>query len=365
MRVDFIDLKGQYQEIKEEADHALKSVLEECAFAGGGFVKAFEEDFAPLSGVKYCAAVNSGTSALYLALLALEVGPGDEVIIPANTFFATPEAVSLCGATPVFVDCNEYYNIDPSGIEKAVGPRTKGIIPVHLYGQPAEMDSILAIAGKRDLFVLEDCSQAHLASYMGKPVGSFGIAGCYSFYPSKNLGAFGEGGAVVTNDEALYRKIQALKDHGSFTKYHHERIGTNSRMEGFQGAILSVKLKHLKDWTERRRRAAELYRLHLSGLREIILPKTLPGAEPVYHLFVIRHPKREELKGYLESRGIGTGIHYPIPCPMQKAYAHLNYPAGSLINSETWASQILSLPMNEQITEEQILYVCNSIRDFQ
>ncbi|MBN1464231.1 DegT/DnrJ/EryC1/StrS family aminotransferase [candidate division KSB1 bacterium] len=365
MRVNFLDLKSQYHSIKPEIDQAIQAVLERSAFAAGPFVKSFEENFARAHAAKYSVGVSSGTAALHASLMALDIKAGDEVIVPANTFFATPEAVSLAGATPVFVDCEpQYYNIDPDAIEAAITEKTKMIIPVHLYGQPAQMDKIVAIAEKHHLYVMEDCAQAHVAKLKGRSVGTFGLCSCFSFYPGKNLGAYGEGGAVITDDEGLYRKIMMIRDHGMAQKYHHELIGHNYRLEGFQGAILDVKLKHLDAWTETRRTNADIYRRLLGECDEVKLPAEIPGARHVYHLFVVRTAKRDALQKYLGDHEIGTGIHYPIPCHLQEAYAFLSYSAGDMPTTEEYADDILSLPMSEQLKEHEIEHVCSMIKEF-
>lgn len=365
MKVNFIDLKAQYYSIKNEIDQAIQQVLDRSAFAAGPFVKAFEEHFAEKQGAKYCVGVNSGTSALHIALMALDIKSGDEVIVPANTFFATPEAVSLTGAKPVFVDCEaDYYNIDVTRIESAITKKTKAIIAVNLYGQAAQLDKIKQIADDHKLLFIEDCAQSHLATLNGKMTGTFGICGCFSFYPGKNLGAYGEGGAVITNDESLYKKMMMLRDHGSPQKYIHELIGHNYRMEGMQGAILDVKLKYLPEWTAIRRKNAEYYRKYLADCPQIVLPKEMPGAQHVYHLFVIRTPKRNEMIKYLQEQGISTGIHYPIPCHLQKAYGFLRHRRGDFPVSEQYAEEVLSLPMSEQLKEEEIQYTCEKIKAF-
>jgi dTDP-4-amino-4,6-dideoxygalactose transaminase len=295
---------------------------------------------------------------------AIGLGPGDEVIVPTNTFFATAEAVSLCGATPVFVDCEpRYFNIDPQKIENAISKKTKAIIPVHLYGQSAQMDEITAIANKHNLLVIEDCAQAHLTEYKNKKVGTFGVCGCFSFYPGKNLGAYGEGGAVVTHDESLYRKMLALRDHGSSQKYYHDYVGHNYRMEGIQGAILNVKLKYLEDWTQKRRKNAGLYRKYLSGINDVEDPQEMPEGRHVYHLFVVKVARRPSLIDFLRSQGISTGIHYPVPCHIQKAYSHLSQKT-SLPVAENLANNILSLPMYAELSEEEIRFVCEKIKEF-
>lgn len=363
--IKFVDLKSQYLSIKSEIDNAIQEVLLASAFAGGPFVKKFEEDFANIHGAKFCSGINNGTSALHIVFMAINLGRGDEVIIPANTFIATPASVSLQGGKPVFVDCSEDdFNIDPDKIEKAITPKTKVIMPVHLYGQPAQMDRIMEIAKKYNLTIVEDCAQAHMAEFEGRKVGNFGVAGCFSFYPGKNLGAYGEGGAVICSNEEFWKRIQAIKEHGSFKKYYHEYLGHNYRLEGIQGAILDVKLKYIESWTDKRRKNADLYRNYLSDVDSIILPKESKNVKHVYHLFVIRTKKRDELNKYLNENGIQTGIHYPIPCHLQHSYKFMGYKEGDFPVSEKLSNEILSLPMSEQISEEDIIYVCDKIRAF-
>ncbi|MBF0301285.1 MAG: aminotransferase class I/II-fold pyridoxal phosphate-dependent enzyme [Oligoflexia bacterium] len=365
INVNFVDLKRQYHTIKEEIHTAIDNVIGKTAFAAGPFVKEFEENFAKAHDVSYCVGVNSGTSALHIAMMALGITHGDEVIVPANTFFATPEAVSLTGAIPVFVDCEDrFYNIDVKQIEKAISAKTKAIIPVHLYGQAASILELKKIADKHKIHLIEDCAQSQLATLDGKKVGSFGIMGCFSFYPGKNLGAYGEAGAVTTNDSELYAKLLALRDHGSSKKYYHDYLGHNYRMEGLQGAILNVKLKYLDEWNEKRRNNAHLYKKHLEDCDQIILPEEFSNAKHVYHLFIVRVQRREELIKYLQDNGIHTGIHYPIPCHLQNAYKFLDYKKGSLVNSERFADEILSLPMYPELTEEEIKYVSLFVKKF-
>ena len=365
MKVSFLDLKLQYQTIKGEVDRAISEVLESSAFSGGPFVERFERAFAAAHGAKYCVGVNNGTSALHIALWALGVKPGDEVIVPANTFIATAEAVSLCGAKPIFVDCDpETYNLDPAKAENAITPRTKAIIPVHMFGQSADMDDILKLAARHNLQVLEDCAQAHLSVYKDRRVGTFGVAGCFSFYPGKNLGAYGEAGAVLTNNEDLYWKMMALRDHGALKKYHHDLVGHNYRMEGIQGAVLEVKLRHLEEWTRRRRACASRYHEALCGIPGLTIPAEMPQRMHVYHLYVIRVKDRDQLAAYLKEHGVQTGIHYPIPCHRQKAYASLGYAEGTLPTAESYASEILSLPMHEGLTDQEVDYVAKRVREF-
>ena len=365
MKVDFVDLKAQYSSIKDEINTAILRVLKDAAFTLGPYVQSFERNFAEKHNAKFCAAVNSGTSALHAALIAGEIGVGDEVIVPANTFFATPEAVSLCGARPVFVDCEpDYYNMDVSKVEKAITKRTKAVIAVSLYGHPARLDEIKKIADKQNLDLIEDCAQAHLSQYKDKMVGSFGACGCFSFYCSKNLGAYGEGGAVITDNEDLYKKILMIRDHGSSKKYHHDIIGHNYRMSGIQGAVLDTKLKYLSMWTASRRKNADLYRKYLKGCGSIFLPSEMPQAKHVYHLFVIRAQSRDGLAEFLKGNGISTQIHYPIPCHLQKAYSFLGYKRGDFPVSEEYADKVISLPMHENLKEPEIEYVARNIREF-
>lgn len=302
-----------------------------------------------------------------MVLWALGIGPGDEVIIPANTFIATAWGATLCGARPVFVDCErDSYNIDPRKVEQAITPATKAIVAVHLFGQPADIDPLRAIALKHNLFLVEDCAQAHIGEYKGQRVGGIGTSASFSFYPGKNLGAYGEGGAVTTNDQHLARKFKMMRDHGAETKYHHELYGHNYRMEGIQGAVLGVKLNHLLQWTEGRRQAAARYRALLEPCDEIILPQEMPYARHVYHLFVIRvrNGKRDALMQFLNEQGISTGMHYPIPLHLQPCFAHLGYQIGDFPVSEELAQSGLSLPMYPELTEEQISYVADTIRSF-
>lgn len=370
MEVPFVDLKAQYETIKPEVDQAIQNVITNTTFILGKAVSDFEKDFASYCEVKHCIGVNSGTSALILTLQALGIGEKDEVITTANTFIATAEAVSLVGAIPVFVDMEEKsYNLDPAKLKKAITKKTKAIIPVHLYGQPADMDPILKIAQEKGILVIEDACQAHGALYKGKKTGSLGVMGCFSFYPGKNLGAYGEGGAVTTNEDKLAEKIRMLRDHGSSKKYYHEYIGNNCRLEGIQGAVLSVKLKHLDKWNDSRRKNADLYRKYLEGTN-VRLPEEMPYAKHVYHLFVVRVKNtetrlgREKLIDFLKSKSVFTGIHYPIPNHLQIAYKFLGYKKGSFPVTEGSMDEILSLPMFAELTEEQIKYTADCIKEF-
>jgi len=365
MEVKFLDLKKQYLSIKGEIDNAIQNVLLDSSFTSGPYVKSFEENFAKRHNAKYCVGVNSGTSALHASLMAQNIGSGDEVIVPANTFFATPLSATLTGATPVFVDCEpKYYNIDYEKIENAITKKTKAIIAVHLFGQPSQIDKIKGIADKNNLILIEDCAQAHISELNGQSVGTFGVCGGFSFYSGKNLGAYGEGGAIITNDKSLYDKLIIIRNLGMSQKYHHEIIGHNYRMSGMQGAILDVKLKHLDAWTDTRRRNADLYRKYLSDCKEIVLPSEMPEVKHVYHLFVIRTQKRDELMQFLNDNQISTGMHYPIPCHLQNAYKNLGYKVGDFPISEKYAKEVLSLPMSEQLKEKEVKYVSNKIKEF-
>ena len=376
MQVPFVDLKIQYRNIKAEVDEAVHGVLDSAMFIMGPHVKAFEEGFAKLHGAKYCIGTSSGTDSLHLALWALGVGHGDRVIVPVNTFIATSEAVSLCGATPVFVDCDEYFNIDVSKVREILesrftihDSRFTALIPVHLYGQPADMINIIYLAKENNLKVIEDACQAHLAAWQmanGKwqMAGAAGDAGAFSFFPGKNLGAYGEAGATVTNDDELYAKMVQIHDHGSARRYVHDTVGHNYRMEAIQGAVLSIKLKYIEAWTKLRQGHAALYDELLKDVDEIITPRVKEGRTHSYHLYVVRCKRRDELKEFLEQQGVAVGLHYPIPLHLQRAYSHLGYHKGDFPVAEKLAGEILSLPMFPELTEEQIQYVTKKINDF-
>jgi dTDP-4-amino-4,6-dideoxygalactose transaminase len=363
--VPFLDLRLQYATIREDLAAAWQQVLENTAFAGGPFVASFEKAFASFCGCEFALGVGSGTAALWLTLRGLGIGTGDEVITTPNTFIATAEAISFCGATPVFVDVDpQTYTMDPNLLEPAITPRTKAIIPVHLYGQPADMDPILAVAQRHGLPVIEDACQAHGAEYKGRKAGSLGRAGCFSFYPGKNLGAYGEAGAVVTNDAELAEKIRILRDHGQTERYKHAMIGWNDRMDGLQGAVLSVKLKHLDKWNETRRSHARFYARLLEGLEPITLPYEAPYARHIYHVYAIRVPRRDELIAALRQQDVSCGIHYPVPIHLQKAYEFLGHRPGSFPVAELSARELLSLPMFPELTMEQIETVAGGITSF-
>jgi dTDP-4-amino-4,6-dideoxygalactose transaminase len=363
MTVPFVDLRAQYLSIKAEIDEAIARVLETTAFVLGREVEAFEAAFAEYVGARFCVGVNSGTAAIQLAVMACGLEAGDEVIIPANTFFASAEGVSTAGATPVFVDADPLsYNIDPSRIEAAITKRTRAIIPVHLYGQAADLDPIFDIAARHNLLVIEDAAQAHGSLYKGRLVGALSQAGCFSFYPGKNLGAYGEGGAVVTNDAEIARRVRLLRDHGSEQKYRHEIIGYNFRLEGIQGAVLNVKLRHLDKWNDLRRAHAARYNELLSGT-SLQLPREMPYARHIYHLYVVQTDERDALQKRLNEAGVQTGIHYPVPVHLQPAYASMGHKPGDFPESERQAASVLSLPMFPELTDEQIKRVAETIGD--
>jgi len=358
MRVNFVDLKAQYQSIKPEVDEAIQGVLNSCAFVNA---RSFEKEFAAYCGVEHCVGVGNGTDALFMAMKALGLGPGDEAITAANTFIATAEGIGRTGATPVFVECDPVsYNIDVTKIEAAITVRTKAIVPVHLYGQPADMDAIMEIARKHKLLVIEDCAQSHGATYKGRKTGTFGDAACYSFYPGKNLGAYGDAGAVTNNDEELATKIRQLGDHGSKVKYQHDFEGLNSRMDGIQGAVLGVKLRHLDKWSDRRIAVARMYN---EGLKDVCgVPVTGPELRHVFHLYVIQVNNRDELMNHLQERGIASGIHYPVPLPVTPAYAGLGYTAGQFPVACEIADRIVSLPMHGDLTDDDVALVISEVK---
>jgi len=365
MKVKFVDLHAMHAPLMGEFRQVFERVVENSSFILGAEVSRFEEAFAKYLGADHCVAVTNGTVALELALLAMGVGPGDEVITVPNTFIATCEAVSAVGARPVFVDVDAIsYNMDPTLVERAITPRTKVLLPVHLYGQTADMEPLLEIASRHGIQVLEDACQAHGAEYKGRKAGTMGVAGCFSFYPGKNLGALGEGGGVVTSDSQLAARMRLLRDHGSLRKYEHTVPGYNFRLEGLQGGILAVKLPHLDGWNDRRRVAAEHYDNLLSG-NGIIPPVEMPYAHHVYHLYVIQADDREQLRKDLNAAGVETGLHYPGPLHLQEAYKFLGYTKGDFPVCERLADRILSLPMFPDITREQVEYVVSVVKESQ
>jgi dTDP-4-amino-4,6-dideoxygalactose transaminase len=351
--IPFLDLSAQYATIRDEVLEALQQVAESGSYVLGPRVAAFEQAFAAHVGARHCIGVNSGTSALHLALICAGCVPGDEVITAPMTFIATTWAISYVGARPVFVDVDPVtYTLDPRQVEERITRRTRAIVPVHLYGQPADMDPILEIGRRRGIAIVEDAAQAHGAMYHGRGVGTLGLCGCYSFYPGKNLGAYGEAGAVVTDDDEVAQRLRALRDHAQSRRYHHAELGFNYRMDALQGAVLGVKLKHLESWTEARRRFAERYRERLTGL-PLKLPTEAADRRHVWHLFVALHPERDRIRRELEVRGIQTGLHYPVPVHLQAAYAHLRHQPGDFPTSERVASECFSLPLYPEMTEEQ------------
>jgi dTDP-4-amino-4,6-dideoxygalactose transaminase len=374
MNIPFLDLKANYQSIKSEVDAAIQNVLDNTAYILGASVQNFEKNFASVQQVKYCLGTSSGTDANHLVLWGLGVGSGDEVIIPANTFIATAWGATLCGASPVFVDCHpESYNIDPAKVEAAITSKTKAIVAVHLYGQSADLDPLKEIAKKHNILLVEDAAQAHLAEYKGKPIGGLTAAASFSYYPGKNLGAYGEGGAVTTNDEALFNRVKKLREHGQSQKYYHDSLGHNYRMEGIQGAVLGVKLKHLNKWTDARRAVAAKYNEGLKGLAKVITPKEMSYAKHVYHLYVIQlndgsleasNQLRDKLKDYLTRQGVNVGLHYPIPLHLQECFKDLGYKQGDFPNSERIGAAGLSLPMFPEMTDEQVNYAVEKIKEF-
>lgn len=366
--VPFVDLRSQYQTIAGDVDAAIRRVIQDTDFILGEAVEAFEEDFARYCGTSYAVGVDSGTSALELALRAYEIGPGDEVITAANTFIATALAITYTGATPVLVDVEpETFTMDVSQVEKSITRRTKAILPVHLYGHPADMDAIMDVAARYELVVIEDACQAHGASYKGRPAGSIGHAAAFSFYPGKNLGAFGDGGAVVTNDEKTAAALRMLRNYGQKEKYHHLVHGFNKRLDTLQAALLDVKLKRLDGWNNTRREHAKMYNGFFksnNGNTVITPPSEAEHARSNYHLYVIQVEKRDQLQAHLQREGIATGIHYPIPIHMQPAYSSLGYPPGAFPVTERTANRILSLPMYAELTPDMVAQVAGAVNHF-
>jgi len=374
MKVPFLDLKAQYQTIKDEVDPAIQDILDNTAFILGKSVSQFEKEFAKAHNAKHCIGTSSGTDSNHLALWALDIKPGDEIIIPANTFIATAWGATLCGAKPVFVDCHPAsYNIDPEKIEAAITTKTKAIVAVHLYGQPAEMSSLQKIAKEKNIFLVEDAAQAHLAEYKNNKIGGLSEVASFSFYPGKNLGAYGEAGAVLTNNDELAKKIIKLREHGQSEKYHHDSFGHNYRMEGIQGAVLGVKLRHLAGWTNKRRSVAGKYRELLGNIDQVLVPEELPGLKHVYHLYVVRvngksleerEEKRNKLQSFLSDNGIASGLHYPVPLHLQKCFSYLGYNKGNFPVTEDLAQTGISLPMFPELKDEQIEYIALKIKEF-
>lgn len=362
MKVPFLELKPCYRELQPEFDAAYRRVMESGWYLLGAELEAFEREYAAYCGVSHCVGVANGLDALHLILRGYGIGPGDEVIVPSHTYIATWLAVSYAGATPVPVEPDERtYNLDPGGIESALTPRTRAIMPVHLYGQPADMDPINAMARRHGLKVIEDNAQAQGARYMGRRTGGLGDAAGHSFYPGKNLGAFGDGGAVTTDDPELAARVRMLRNYGSQRKYFNEVQGFNSRLDELQAAFLRAKLARLDEWNERRRRTAEAYLYALSDIPDLVLPYVADWAEPVWHLFVVRHPRRPALQEQLTAAGVATLIHYPVPPHRSGAYADAGWPAGSLPLTEQLAATVLSLPMGPQLSPEQLTQVAEAV----
>ncbi len=363
-KIPCLDLKGQHQQIKQEVFEAFEKVYENTAFSGGPFVETFEKSFAQFCGTKYAVGVDNGTSALQLAMLTLGIGAGDEVIIPANTFIATAWGVSYTGATPVFVDNDpDTWEIDPAKIEAAITPKTKAVIGVHLYGQPFDIDAVQEICTKHDLFLVEDAAQAQGAQYKGKPIGGFGEMACFSFYPGKNLGACGEAGGLTTNSESYHKHLQSLRNHGMTVRYYHDEVGFNMRMGGLEGASLSIKLKYLPDWNKRRQEIAKRYQEEIKN-DKLKMQARPAGHCSVYHLFVVTTPDRDDLMKYLNGKNIFPGLHYPVPCHLQKAYAHLGYKKGDCPNAEYLADHCLSLPMYAELSDADVDYVIETLNAY-
>lgn len=361
-KIQFVDLQTQYQNLKPEIDAAIAKICARGDFILGEDVKLFEEEFAAFCKAPHCVSLANGTEALHLALLACDIGPGDEVITCTHTFIATAIAIHATGAKPVLVDCDpQYYTIDPAQVERAITHRTKAIIPVHLYGQPADMDPILEIAKRRGLRVIEDACQAHGAEYKGRRCGTLGDIAAFSFYPGKNLGAYGDGGAITTSNKDLAEKVWLLRNYGQRVKYEHTIKGVNSRLDTIQAAILRIKLQHLEKWNEARRQAAAQYDQQLAG-SGLVLPKRAPYAQHVYHLYVVQTPDRKKLQSALDAANASHGIHYPIPVHLQQAFADLGHQPGSFPVCEALAPKLVSLPMFPELTGEQIQRVAAACR---
>ena len=362
--IPYLDLPAQIRAIRKELDAAIARTLDQCTFCLGPDVAAFEKQFAQFCHAKECVGFNNGTSALHIAMRLLGIGPGDEVITTPFTFVATSWAIAYTGARPVYVDIEDStFNLDPNQLERAITPRTKAIMPVHLYGHPADLDPLVETCRKHNIPLVEDAAQAHGAKYRGRVVGTIGAMSCFSFYPGKNLGACGEGGALVTDNEAYAVRARALRDHGSMRRYYHDELGYNYRMEGIQAAVLAVKLRHLDAWTRERRRVALRY-TELFAPTPLRLPKEADYARSAWHLYVVRHPRRDELKHYLEANGIGCGLHYPVPLHLQKAFVHLGYKPGDFPAAERAARECLSLPIYPELTDSQISRVAETIQEF-
>ena len=365
MKIPFVDLKAQYHSIKNDIDTAIQNVISETAFIKGKYVQDFEQDYSDSYGVKHCISCANGTDAIYITLKALGIGQGDEVITVANTWISTSETISQTGAKPVFIDIHpDYYTIDVSKIEEKITAKTKAIIPVHLFGQPAEMDVILDLCERHNLFLVEDCAQAHFAEWKGTRVGTMGIAGTFSFFPGKNLGAYGDAGAIITNDDEFAMNARMYANHGALIKHQHQIEGINSRLDGLQAAILSTKLPHILDWSQSRLDNALKYNELLGSIDGIAIPKIHDDVKHVFHLYVVRVKNRSNLQTYLKENGIASGIHYPTPLPFLQAYSYLGHTASDFPVADEYSSQILSLSMYPELTTEMIEFTCSKLKAY-
>lgn len=365
MYVPFVDLEAQYKSVKKEMDEAIHRILDNTAFIGGKEVDEFEKNFQELYNVDHCVSVGNGTDSLYIIMKMLGIGPGDEVITPANSWISSSETITQTGATPVFADIEkDYYTIDPNHVEQLITKKTKAIMPVHIFGQMCDMDAIMQTAKKHNLYVIEDCAQSHFSEFKGKRAGVIGDAGSFSFYPGKNLGAYGDAGAIITNNRELAEKCRMFARHGALTKHDHKMEGINSRLDGIQAAVLNVKLPHILKWTEQRIQNAELYHHYLSEIDEIDLPKVRRNTKHTFHLYVIRAQKRDDLAEYLNEKGISNAIHYPRILPHLPAYDYLDQSANDFPVASEYEGEILSIPMYPELTEEMIKYVAEQIKKF-
>ena len=364
MKIPFVDLKIQYLNLKKNIDNIIANVINETAFIGGKYVKEFEKNFAKKYNIKHVISVANGTDAIFIALKMLGIKHGDEVITVANSWISTAEVIGLTGAKPVFIDIDEYYTIDTNKIEEKINSKTKAIIPVHLYGQPANINRIKQITEKYNLFLIEDCAQAHFAKFNNKLVGTFGDVATFSFYPGKNLGAYGDAGAIITNNDELATKMRMFARHGALEKHKHKIEGINSRLDGLQAAILNVKLPYISKWNEKRLQNALYYNDLLKNIEQVETPKIRHNAKHIFHLYVIKAKKRDKLKNFLNDNGIQTAIHYPTPLPLTETYKHLNYKPQDIPIAYENSKKILSLPMFPELTYEQIEFVAKKIKEF-
>jgi len=362
--IPLVDLGSQYRRYQAEFDAAMRTVIEQTAFIGGAAVKEFEAAYADAYGVQHCISVANGTDAIYIVLKMLGIGAGDEVITTASSWISTSETITQAGARPVFVDVDECYNIDAAAIEARITPKTKAVIAVHLYGQAARMDLIGEICERRNLQLIEDCAQAHFATFDGRKVGTFGRAGTFSFYPGKNLGAYGDAGAIVTNDDELARRCRMYANHGALKKHEHLIEGINSRLDALQAALLTAKLRHLPEWTERRRAVAAEYRRRLQAVSQVVLPPRASLSSHVYHLFVVRVPHRDALREFLAKHEVEAAIHYPTPLPLLPAYAYLGHRPEEFPLAVRNHASILSLPIFPEMSDEMVGFVCDLIAEF-